>query len=195
MTFDDFSELVKANRSCRRFDNSHKLNPATLKDLVDLARQTPSAANMQPLKYMICTDDVKNEAIFSCLGWAAYLTDWPGPVKEERPTGYIVILGDTRVAKRFWCDHGITAQTMLLGARTKGLAGCIFGAINMKMLKDVLDIEDHFEIKLVLAIGKPVETARMGEIEPDGDIRYYRDAEQIHHVPKRKLSDIIIRSW
>lgn len=195
MEFETFRTLVTENRSCRRFDHSYQMNETMLKDLVDLARQTASAANMQPLKYIICRDRAKNNEIFSSLGWAAYLKDWPGPVPEEQPSGYIVIMGDTRVAKKFWCDHGIAAQTILLGARAKGLAGCMFAAINMKKLKAALNIEEHFEIKLVIALGKPVETAQIDEIDSDGDIKYFRDKNQIHHVPKRKLDDIIVGTW
>jgi len=192
---DHFKELVKANRSCRRFDNRVKLTARTLEELVDLARHTASAANKQPLKYMISTDPAKNDDIFSCLAWAAYLKDWKGPVKEEQPTGYIVIMGDTRIADKFWCDHGIAAQTMLLGARARGLAGCMFGAINIKKLKELLNIEDHLEVKLILALGKPVEQAQVDDLGEDGNIKYWRDENQVHHVPKRKLEDLILRTW
>ena len=140
---DFFAELVKANRSCRRFDNSVPLSVRTMEELVDLARHTASAANKQPLKYIISTDPAKNDDIFACLGWAAYLTRWKGPEKEEQPTGYIVVMGDTSVADKFWCDHGIAAQTILLGARARGLGGCMFGAINIKKLKAALGIADH----------------------------------------------------
>lgn len=192
---DEFKELVKSNRSCRRFDSRVELDTQTLEDLVDLARHTASAANKQPLKYMISADPSKNEEIFSCLAWAAYLKDWKGPKKAEQPTGYIVILGDTFIADNFWCDHGIAAQTMLLGARAKGLGGCIFGAINIKKLKGLLKIKDHLEVKLVIALGKPVETVQIDDLGTDGNIRYWRDADQVHHVPKRKLEDLIIGTW
>jgi nitroreductase len=195
MNISDFQTLVTANRSCRRFDNSHKINHSTLEQLVELARNCGSAANMQPLKYIISTDEKKNEEIFSCLGWAAYLKDWKGPVKEERPTGYIVIMGDQKIAKNFWCDHGIASQTMLLGARAMGLGGCMFGAINIKKLKGLLNIEDHLDVKLVLALGKPVETIQIDKLGDDGNIKYWRDEKKIHHVPKRKLNDIIISKW
>ncbi len=195
MTPSAFRDLVKKNRSNRRFDNAHKLDKKTLRGLVDLARNCASAANMQPLKYVICCDDQKNEEIFSCLGWAAYLKDWKGPVKEERPTGYIVILGDHSIAKKFWCDHGIAAQTILLGARTMGLGGTMFGAVNIKNLKSHLNIADHLEVKLVLALGKPIEEIQIDDLGADGDIKYWRDENQVHHVPKRKLDDLIIDAW
>ena len=192
MNIEDFKELVLKNRSCRRFDNSHKIDEKTLKYLVDLARNTASAANNQPLKYFLSRDDQKNEEIFSCLGWAAYLTDWPGPEKEERPSAYIVITADHNITNNFWCDHGIAAQTILLGARSLGLAGCMFGAINIKKLKGFLNIPDHLEVKLVLAIGQPMEITCIDEIEQDGSIKYWRDENKVHHVPKRKLEDIIV---
>lgn len=192
---DSFSELVKANRSCRRFDGSHRIDGQALKDLVNLARHCASAANMQPLKYITCSDEEKNAQIYSCLGWAAYLKDWKGPVESERPTGYIVIMGDTHIAKNFWCDHGIAAQTILLGARTMGLGGCMFGAINIKKLKSFLDIGDHLEVKLVVALGKPVEVIQIDDLDKNGNIKYWRDENQVHHVPKRLLDDLIISQW
>ncbi len=195
ITPETFAKLVKKNRSCRRFDHSYKIDQTTLENLVDLARNSASAANMQPLKYIICNNEEKNKEIYSCLGWAAYLKDWNGPKKEEQPSAYIVIMGDQSIAKKFWCDHGIAAQTMLLGARAMGLGGCMFGAINIKKLKTFLNIEDHLDIKLVVAIGKPVEEIVIDELMEDGNIKYWRDEHQVHHVPKRKLSDLIISKW
>ncbi|MGD9825723.1 nitroreductase family protein [Desulfobacter sp.] len=192
---DAFKELVKSNRSCRRFDNAFALDIQTLTELVELARYTASAANNQPLKYIISSSREQNEKIFSCLTWAAYLKEWKGPEPGEQPTGYIVILGDTTISNNFWCDHGIAAQTMLLGARARGLAGCMFAAINIKKLKSLLGIGDHLEVKLVIALGKPVEQACIDDVDEGGDIRYFRDENQVHHVPKRKLEDLILNTW
>lgn len=192
---DNFKDLVKSNRSCRRFDNSFSLDTQTLTDLVELARYTASGANNQPLKYIISSSREQNDKIFSCLTWAAYLKEWKGPEPSEQPTGYIVILGDTTIANNFWCDHGIAAQTMLLGARAKGLAGCMFAAINIKKLKELLGIGDQLEVKLVIALGKPVEEACIDDVEPGGDIRYFRDENQVHHVPKRKLDELIFKTF
>ncbi len=192
---DKFKELVKSNRSCRRFDNAFALNTQTLTDLVELARYTASGANNQPLKYIISSSREENDKIFSCLTWAAYLKEWKGPEPAEQPTGYIVILWDTTISNNFWCDHGIAAQTILLGARARGLAGCMFAAINIKKLKTLLGIGDHLEVKLVIALGKPVEQACIDDVDDGGDIRYFRDENQVHHVPKRKLEDLILKAF
>jgi nitroreductase len=188
-----FTELVKENRSCRRFYEDHAVEPETLKEFVNLARMSASGANLQPLKYILSCDSQKNAEIFSCLAWAGYLKDWPGPEEGERPAAYIVILGDTSISESAGCDHGIAAQTILLGAREKGLAGCMLGSIDRNALRDSLNIPSQFKVLLVLAIGKPREQVILENVGSDNSIRYWRDSEGVHHVPKRTLEDIIVK--
>ncbi len=188
-----FTELVKENRSCRRFYENQAVEPETLKEFVNLARMSASGANLQPLKYILSCDSQKNAEIFSCLAWAGYLKDWPGPEEGERPAAYIVILGDTSISESAGCDHGIAAQTILLGAREKGLAGCMLGSIDRNALRDSLNIPSQFKVLLVLAIGKPREQVILENVGSDNSIRYWRDSEGVHHVPKRTLEDIIVK--
>jgi nitroreductase len=188
-------ELILKNRSYRRFYEEENIDSSTLADLVNLARLSASGANKQPLKYITSTNREINEKIFSCLAWAAYLKDWDGPEKGERPNAYIIILGDKNISTSFGCDHGIAAQSILLGAVEKGYGGCIIGSIKKEDLSRLLMIPDQFEILLVIALGKPKEKVIIEEISSDGDIKYYRDENGIHHVPKRKLEDIIIKNY
>jgi nitroreductase len=188
------AELIESNRSCRRFDEDHPVDLKTLEALVDLGRLSASGANLQPLKYILSCRSALNAQIFECLGWAAYLKDWAGPKPGQRPAAYIVILGDSNISKDFGVDHGIAAQSILLGAREKKLAGCMIGSINRKQLRVLLDIPEHLKILLVLAIGKPVEEIVIEVVGPDGNIRYWRDERAVHHVPKRALSEIIVVS-
>ena len=189
------ADLIKANRSCRRFDEKHPIASSTLRELTDLARMSASAANLQPLKYILSCEPATNAKIFDCLAWAYYLKDWPGPGLGERPGAYIIMLNDTGISKTLDCDHGIAAQSILLGAREKGLAGCMLAAVNRPKLSAVLKIPEQLKIMLVLAIGKPGETIVIDDLQAQGDIRYWRDEEQIHHVPKRRLEDIIVASY
>jgi len=186
------ADLVHANRSCRRFYENHLVDGRVLEELVDLARLSASGANLQPLKYILACQPRINAEIFSCLSWAGYLKDWPGPAPGERPTAYIVILGDTTIRKDFGVDHGIAGQSMLLGAREKGLAGCILATIDRKSLRKILNIAAHLKILLVLAIGKPKEEIVIETVAADGSIRYWRDSHGVHHVPKRPLQEIIV---
>jgi len=185
-------ELVRASRSYRRFDEDHALEDATLRELVELTRYVPSAANRQPLKYIPCRDPAVNERIFPCLAWAGYLQDWDGPAKGERPTGYIIVLSDNDISKNTHCDQGIAAQTIMLGAAERGLGGCIIASVQRDRLRRLLAIPTRYEIVLVLALGKPVEKVVLEEIGPGGDIQYWRDKGGVHHVPKRKLGDILL---
>jgi nitroreductase len=185
-------ELVLKNRSYRRFYQDVNVDMDTLRGLVDLARLSASAANLQPLRYILSCDPGKNSVIFSHLAWAAYLKDWPGPVEGERPAAYIVVLEDTCLGHPLRCDHGIAAQSILLGATEKDLGGCMIGSVDKKGLRVALDISDHFEILLVLALGRPKETVVVETVGIDGDVKYWRDSEDTHHVPKRPLNEIII---
>lgn len=192
MTTAKLAEMVIENRSCRRFYQDHAVELETLKELVNLGRISASGANLQPLKYVLSCNRSKNAEIFSCLTWAGYLKDWPGPAEGEQPAAYIVVLGDKRISENAGCDHGIAAQSILLGARQIGLGGCMLGGINRKALRDILAIPSHCQILLVLAIGKPKEQVVLESVDAGGSIRYWRDAEDVHHVPKRRLEDIII---
>ena len=184
--------LVLRNRSYRRFDESHRIGRETLVELIGLARSTPSAANRQPLKHILSVDQKTNDRIFPCLAWAAYLKDWVGPAPGERPAAYVVILIDETVTKDWWCDDGIAAQTILLGAVENGLGGYMIGSINKERLRQELHIPVHLAIRLVVALGKPAEQVVLEDLEPGGDIRYWRDQSGVHHVPKRQLAELIV---
>lgn len=184
--------IIKNNRSVRRFYESFPIPMETLRGFVEAARFCPSAANLQPLRYIISNDTNTNEKIFKTLAWAAYLTDWPGPEEGERPSAYIVILGDKRISKNFSCDHGISAQTIMLCSREIGFGGCIIASIKKDELRHNLNINENYEILLVLALGKPKEEILTVDIDEGQSIKYYRDERGVHHVPKRKLDDIIV---
>ncbi|MEN6571027.1 MAG: nitroreductase family protein [Anaerolineaceae bacterium] len=185
-------ELVLRNRTYRRFDQSARIAPETLRELIDLARLTPSARNAQPLKYLLVSSEGGCETVFPHLAWAGYLKDWPGPREGERPAAYIVMLGDTGLSSSFAMDAGIAAQTILLGAVEKGLGGCIIASVARKELMPALEIPAQFEVLYVLALGKPVENVTIESMGKDGDIKYWRDTNQGHHVPKRSLDELIL---
>jgi nitroreductase len=185
-------DLVRTSRSYRRFYQDVLVDVKTLRELVDLARLAPTGSNKQPLRFMLSNEPDKNAAIFPHLRWAGYLKDWPGPAEGERPSAYIAVLGDTAIRKEFGCDHGIAAQTIMLGAAEKGLGGCIIASLDKRGLRELLAIPERYEILLVLALGKPKEKVVIDEIGPDGDVKYWREPDGTHHVPKRRLEDIIL---
>lgn len=185
-------EIVLKTRSYRRFDESHRIEYRTLEDLVDLARLSASGANRQPLKFILLNSPEDCARIFPSLVWAAYLKEWDGPEPGERPSGYIIILGDKNIAEGFGVDHGIAAQSIMLGASEAGLGGCMIASIRREQLRKELKIPEKYEILLVLALGKPVENVIIDRLK-DGDVKYWRDEKMNHHVPKRPLDELIIK--
>jgi nitroreductase len=186
------SELIRKCRSYRRFYQEISMNIADLHEMVDNARLSASARNAQSLKYIISNNKNYNEKIFPCLAWAGYLKEWPGPIEGERPSAYIIMLNDSEISNNYFCDHGIAAQSILLTAVEKGFGGCILAAIQREKLCEELKIPKRYEILQVIALGKPKETVVIDSLENGGDYKYWRDENQVHHVPKRNLKDIIL---
>src|SRR3990172_7983884 len=160
-------DLVLKNRTYRRFYQD-PVKEETLRELVDLARNTASATNRQPLKYILSCEPETNAKIFPLLTFAGQLRDWGGPFEGERPTAYIIILLDTEIAKQTGADHGIAAQSILLGATEKGLGGCMHGSAKKPEMMQALNIPAKYEIQLVISLGKPKEQVVVEKVGPDG---------------------------
>ena len=188
----ELKELVRTSRSRRRFFEDMAVDRSTLLELVDLARLAPNSGNLQPLKYLLSVTPERNAIIFPHLTWAGHLAGWLGPEEGERPAAYIVILGDREITRLFAVDHGIAAQTIMLGAAERGLGGCIMGRFDADLLRRDLGLRERYEPLLVLALGKPREQVVLETIRSDRDTNYWRDAEGRMHVPKRPLSSIIV---
>jgi nitroreductase len=188
-------DLVYKNRSFRRFQEYRLPALSDLRELVDLGRMSACHANQQPLKYIICNDPEANLRIFPHLRWAKKLKNWLRPKEGERPSAYIIILGDRSISGNFNQDHGIAAQSIMLGAAEKGLGGCMIANIDRPALRQALAIEERYEILLVLALGYSAEMVIVDDMPPDGNPDYWRDENGVHHVPKRRLEDIIISQY
>jgi len=187
-------ELIVKNRSYRRFDSNCKITEQQLIDWIELARLSPSAKNAQPLKFILSTTNDNNEKIFSTLSWAGYLKDWKAPEKEEQPAAYIIVLGDSAISHKFDIDAGIAAQSILLGAVEQGFGGCIIAAVKKDELRKNLNVPANLQILFVIALGKPAEKVVIEEMQDKENIKYYRTDDEIHHVPKRPISELIIRT-
>ncbi len=188
-------DLVIANRSYRGFDESRTISKEELLDFVDHARLTPSSVNAQPLKYFLAYEKEVVDTIQPMTNWAKALPDITLPHEGKCPTAFIVICVDLHLGEsvqRYQKDIGIAAQTILLAAAEKGLGGCMIGNYSAQDVKDGLHLPEHIAPVLIVALGKPDEEIVLQEIENGESIAYYRDANDVHYVPKRKLEDIIL---
>jgi nitroreductase len=182
-------DLIRKNRSYRRFKADIKLDEKLLVELIELARFSASAANRQAIRFYPVTDPVTKDKVFDSLGWAGYLNYWNGPDEKEKPSAYIIFLTEEKDRNSLYIDIGIYAQSILLGAVEMKLGGCMFGSIKREELKRELNIPDNYNIPLILALGVPDETIVLEDTRDD--IKYWRDENNVHHVPKRILEDLL----
>jgi nitroreductase len=185
-------DLVPRARTVRLYRENEPVDLETLRSLVNLARLSPSAANLQTLKYCLSNTPDRNRLIFQNLAWAGYLKDWPGPQEGERPAAYVIQLADDQSGSPREVDAGLALQSMVLGAASRGLGTCILGSVNRPELQKALQLPSRYRILYVLALGRPAEEVKVEAVGPDGDIRYWRDERGVFHVPKRSLDDLIV---
>ncbi len=186
-------DLVLKNRSYRGYDPSVPVPEDTLRDLVDLARFTASGANLQPLKYRLVFLPEEVAGLNALTRWAKALPHVALPREGRFPPAYIVICNDLticRAPEAAKMDVAIAAQTILLGAVERGLGGIMLGNFDHDRLREAVALPEGMEPMLILAIGKPNDKIVLTEAE--GSTAYYRDENDVHYVPKRRLEDILI---
>ncbi len=188
----EMESLVCKARSIRRFDASKPVDKEMLLTLVNLAHLAPNGNNAQVLRYHVTTDVHECGRIFEKLGWAARLKDWKGPEEAERPGGYIVILAPSPIAPIRLIDAGIAAQTMQLGACELGLGSCMLKSFPASLTEDLALQDDGLEAILVMAFGYPDEEIVLEQSSSPTDVAYWRDEQDIHHVPKLPLADVLV---
>ena len=186
--------LLRLNRSYRRFDASKPIPAEALRELVDLTRYCASGRNLQPLKYRIVHTPEECSKVFPHLKWAGYLTDWDGPDAAERPVAYLIQCLDTEITENPLCDDGLQIEALTLGAVEKGLGACIIKSFNVKEISSILNIPASLKPLYVIALGHPVEKVEIVDWNPERQepFKYYRLPDGMHCVPKRPLDSLII---
>lgn len=192
INFNQFRELLKSDRSVRRFDESRRIPRETLERLVELTRYCASGRNAQPLRYRVVESAAECAEVFPALAWAGYYSDWDGPAAGERPVAYLVQCLDTTLGNDCLCDDGLQLQAITLAAGTLGISGCIIKAFNAKAVSECLDIEERYRPRYVLALGYAAEQVEIVEMQTDGDFKYFRNSDDVQCVPKRPLSELML---
>ena len=186
-------ELIEKNRSYRRFHADRTVDRETLISLVDSARISSSAGNLQRIRFAVFNSEDNNKALFESLVFAAYLKGtWGGPAPKERPSAYIVLLTEKKPDVNLAIDIGIAAEAILLTATEVGLGGCIFRSFSSENIERLVDFKGYSP-ELVIALGYPSERVVLTDVGSDGSIKYYRDKEDVHVVPKRSLDELIVK--
>jgi nitroreductase len=188
----DVRDIVASRRTIRQF-KPDPVPPGLLERLVDAARLAPSAANMQPLEYIVVDDRRACGEIFPCLKWAAYIAPEGNPKPGNEPVAYVVTLVNTQIReKMFEYDVGAAMENMILAALGESVGSCWLLSIDRDKLKTILGVPDDFRIDCVLALGYPAEDPALEDLKDSQ--KYWKDAEGRLHVPKRKLETVLHRN-
>ena len=179
---------IVARRTIRKF-RPDPVPRELLERLADAGRLAPSAANLQPLEFVVVDAQGPRAEIFPCLKWAAYIAPAGDPKPGEEPTAYIITLANTQIReKMFEYDLGAAMENMTLVALEEGVGSCWMLSIDRDKLRAILGIPEHYRIDSVLALGYPAEEPAaevLGE-----SIRYWKDEKGRLHVPKRPLASV-----
>ena len=188
-----FKDLVKKNRSTRGYDESRPVTKEELLEIVDTARLYPSGANLQPVKYAIVYEEKDVKAFREMTGLGGYLPELHLPFPGTAPMGYLVFMGDSNLNKNpqsISMDVGITAQTAALCACDMGHSVCMIGNFKKAEVTEYLGLPENLTPYLLMAVGKGIEEIEI--VDPkEGSIRYYRDENGKHYVPKRTLEEVL----
>lgn len=185
----DFLDLIKKRRTIRQF-KPDEISDRTLLKVVEAGRLAPSAANLQPLEFVVVKEPEQRKKIFSCLRWAAYISPAGDPKPGHEPAAYVVILVNTEIRdKGFEYDVGAAAENIILAALTQGLGSCWLISVDREAVRSILSIPDKYRIDSVIALGYPDETPVVEDFADS--VRYWKDENGILHVPKRKLESVV----
>ncbi|MBR4742425.1 MAG: nitroreductase family protein [Desulfovibrio sp.] len=190
----DFHNFVAEARTCRRFNENQPLTKQNLDWLIDCARMVPSARNAQLLRYVEILGE-KCKTIFPLTHWAMALKDWGGPHIGERPTAFLAILLPKEHSNLALIDAGIAAQTIQLACHSKGFGCCIIKSFDNEKCRTELHVPEDYELMLLLGLGVAKEVRKLAEVPENGSLNYWRDANQVHYVPKRNLSELILATY
>jgi len=183
-------EAIKKRRSIRKFVQTRKIDRKILERLIEAARLAPSAANIQPVKYVIADDEKLVEEIFRHVRWAGYVAPHRTPKEGEKPVAFIALLADLELRKDgYQLDIGAAAQNIFLAAVAEGLGTCWIGSLDRDEISRLLNLPGNLFLDTVIAVGYPAESPVYED--ETGSVKYYLDENDVLHVPKRKLEDIL----
>lgn len=184
-------ELLKTRRTYRRFEQ-RKVEQEIINEILLAARYASSAANRQPLSYIVVEDDAKVAEVFSYTRWAGALPPELGQPKEnERPVLFIAVVKNYDINQNCDTDAGLAISNMTLAAWNRGVGSCIIGACDKAALSKMFGLTEKQELHTVVAFGYPAHESHIVDVENPAETKYYLDENRDYMVPKRKLEDVV----
>jgi nitroreductase len=154
-------DVILTRRSIRRYEDK-EIPKDVLDQIVEAGRQSPSAVNKQPYRFVVVTrSEIKKEmkAIFS-----RFL--------EKAP---VVIVGCANTKSRLtgkWAvvDTTIALQNMVVAAWSLGIGSCWIGSFNEQKTKQTLKIPENWKVVALIALGYPAETPKPRKKKPTDEL-------------------------
>ena len=135
-----FYEMVISRRSIRQF-KPEPVSRDILEKIVNTARLAPSAANLQPLEFVVVDEEELRKQLFTCLKWAAYIAPEGNPKPGQEPAAYIVVLVNSQVRdKGYERDVGAAVENMILTAWEEGIGSCWIVSAERNKIQEMLKI-------------------------------------------------------
>ena len=187
----DIMELLKTRRTYRRFEQK-AISDEILEDMLTAVRYASSAANKQPISYVVVRTPKKVKEVFDLTKWAGYFPNDAGrPKAGEEPVLFIGIVENLDISKNYAdTDAGLAISNLTLAAWSYGVGSCMIGACNKPKLSEMFGLTENQQLHTVVAFGYPSHKSYIEDVK-DGAIKYYLDENQDYVVPKRKLDDIV----
>ena len=188
----NITELINSRRTIRKF-SQEPIKKELIEKYINCARVAPSAANLQPLKYIGINSKEMTDKIFPHVKWAGYLAPNYNPKDDERPTAYIAICGDKNIRESGYdMDIGAAAENIILSALEDGIGSCWMLSIDKSKISEILNLDPNIKLCTIIALGYPLESPKEVNVV-DNNIKYYLNDNNTLCVPKRSMEDVIIK--
>ncbi len=134
--------LLEGRRTYRRFEQK-EISREILEEILQAARLASSAANRQPLSYIVVQDREKVEQVFAHTRWAGALPPEVGQPREgEKPVLFIGVVENLDINQDCDTDAGLAISNMTLAAWNHGVGSCMIGACNKDYVVPKRKLED-----------------------------------------------------
>ncbi|HII85489.1 TPA: nitroreductase [Candidatus Bathyarchaeota archaeon] len=142
-------DLMLSRRSIRRYENKD-IPEEVLKQILEAGRQAPSAANRQPIRFVIMNDDDMLKNLCDTL---------VSRFVKAAPAAIVGCADVKSLLTGKWAivDATIAMQNMVIAAWTLGIGSCWIGACKEEKVKELLKIPDKWKVVALVTLGYPAE--------------------------------------
>ena len=141
-------DVILARRSIRHYEDN-EIPKDVLDKIVETGRQSPSAVNKQPYRFVIVTDS----------GLKKELRGMFSRFLDKAPVIIVGCANPKALLTGKWAtvDTTIALENMVLAAWSMGVGSCWIGSFNEQKIKEVLKIPESWKVVAQVAFGYPAE--------------------------------------